>query len=346
MVSIIIPVYNTAKYLHQALDSVINQTYSNLQIICINDGSTDNSLSILEKYASSDNRVQIITQKNAGLSAARNRGLSKVIGNYVMFLDSDDWLDLNTVEMARRQLIEKEVDIVLWGYKKEYSSKSIPVQVWNNEHMFTGATIKQLNVRLIGLLGAELKNPALLDSLGTAWGKLYKAHLFSVSNTKFTDTKIIGSAEDILFNIELFSYAKSAYFSNEIWHHYRKDNATSLTKTYKRELTTQWQNLFNRLQHLIERFHLGDSAYEALENRKALAIIGLGLNELEAEKSFTRQNIRIRALLATPWLSNALKRLPLNFFPIHWKLFFYLAKKNNNLLLSILLRVIKYILAR
>lgn len=344
MVTIIIPIYNTARYLHHTMNSVVNQTYRNLQIICVNDGSTDQSLSILKEYAKIDSRIEIITQENSGSSSARNRGLESAKGDYVLFLDSDDWMDLNTIEIARTHLIEKDVDIVLWGYKKEYSSKSIPVQVWNNEHLFTEPTMKQLNVRLIGLLGAELKNPALLDSIGTAWGKLYKSHLFSVSNTKFTDTKIIGSAEDVLFNIELFAYAKSAYFSNETWHHYRKDNATSLTKTYKRELTSQWQNLFNRIPPLIEKFHLGDSAYAALENRKALALIGLGLNELSNKDINGWDGIRM--LLKTTWLHSAIVKLNIRALPFHWHFFYWCARNQFYIPVYFMLKSIRLLINR
>lgn len=326
------------------MNSVVNQTYTKLQIICVNDGSTDDSLQILEKYAATDKRVQIITQNNSGISAARNRGLTEVKGDYVMFLDSDDWIDLNTVEIARRCIIEKEVDIVLWGYKKEYRVTSIPIRIWNNERKLDGSSMAQLNIRLIGLLDPELKNPALLDSIGTAWGKLYKSHLFSVSNTKFTDTKIIGSAEDVLFNIELFAYAKSAYFSNETWYHYRKDNATSLTKTYKRELTSQWQNLFNRIPPLIEKFHLGDSAYAALENRKALALIGLGLNELSNKDINGWDGIRM--LLKTTWLHSAIVKLNIRALPFHWHFFYWCARNQFYIPVFFMLKSIRLLINR
>ena len=94
-VSVIIPVYNVEKYLRRCLDSVINQTLQELEIICANDGSTDNSAKILEEYKKIDPRIQILTQENLGLSAARNTGLKTAKGEYVSFVDSDDWIDLN-----------------------------------------------------------------------------------------------------------------------------------------------------------------------------------------------------------------------------------------------------------
>ena len=92
MISIIVPVYNVEAYLPQCLDSLINQTYQDLEIICVNDGSTDGSLEILQKYQSKDKRIKVVSQKNQGLSGARNTGISQATGEWIMFVDSDDYL--------------------------------------------------------------------------------------------------------------------------------------------------------------------------------------------------------------------------------------------------------------
>ena len=97
-VSVIVPVYNTEKYLPQCLDSIINQTFTDFECICINDGSTDNSLSILEEYAKKDSRIRIISQKNAGLSNVKNVGIKNATGIYITFIDSDDFVSLDYIE--------------------------------------------------------------------------------------------------------------------------------------------------------------------------------------------------------------------------------------------------------
>lgn len=99
-VSIIVPVYNVEPHLRQCMDSLINQTYRNIEIICVNDGATDESGEILAEYAAKDSTIKVISQKNAGLSAARNVGFSFATGDYVMYVDSDDWIDLETCETA------------------------------------------------------------------------------------------------------------------------------------------------------------------------------------------------------------------------------------------------------
>lgn len=92
--SVILPIFNTEKYLKACLDSIINQTYKNLEIICVDDGSTDGSLKILEEYSSKDSRIKIINQQNQGVSAARNVGIDNATGDYVSFVDPDDWVEL------------------------------------------------------------------------------------------------------------------------------------------------------------------------------------------------------------------------------------------------------------
>ena len=115
-VSIIVPVYNVEKYLCQCLESLVHQTLTDIEIICVNDGSTDNSLGILNKYAQLDSRIKVFSQKNQGVSSARNLGLEKVNGEYITFVDSDDWIELNACEILYNTAQERNTDILLCSY--------------------------------------------------------------------------------------------------------------------------------------------------------------------------------------------------------------------------------------
>ena len=112
-VSVIIPVYNVEKYLSECLDSVVNQTLKDIEIICVNDGSLDGSAEILEEYAQKDNRIKVITQENRGVSEARNSGLKIASGEYIAFLDSDDYIDLKFFEQLYKRGIESNSDVVV-----------------------------------------------------------------------------------------------------------------------------------------------------------------------------------------------------------------------------------------
>ena len=123
LVSVIVPVYNAAKFLPTCLNSIINQTYQNLEVIIINDGSTDNSPDIIEQYNEKDNRIKAFTQKNQGLSGARNTGLSKATGDYVTFVDSDDKIEPTMIEKLLSALNEAESDIAVCSFKEIFKNK-------------------------------------------------------------------------------------------------------------------------------------------------------------------------------------------------------------------------------
>ena len=109
LVSIIVAVYNVEKYLKKCLDSIIKQSYRNIEIICVNDGSTDSSLKICEEYQEQDSRIIIITQKNQGLSAARNTGIKNSKGEFIAFIDSDDWVDPQFIELLLKECKDNNV---------------------------------------------------------------------------------------------------------------------------------------------------------------------------------------------------------------------------------------------
>ena len=116
LVSIIIPVYNVDQYLSKCLDSVIHQTYHNLEIICVNDASSDNSLEILKEYASEDNRIKILNNAhNKGLASSRNIALKAVRGDFVLFVDSDDWIDVDTIEHCVENIKRTRADFIAFG---------------------------------------------------------------------------------------------------------------------------------------------------------------------------------------------------------------------------------------
>ncbi len=123
--SLIVPVYNVEKYLEKCLNSIINQTYKDFEVIIVIDGSKDNSESICKKYAENDNRIKIIKQKNKGLSEARNEGIKKATGDYLLFIDSDDFIELNLLETLNNAL-EKDIDLIRFQANNIIDEKIIP----------------------------------------------------------------------------------------------------------------------------------------------------------------------------------------------------------------------------
>lgn len=344
LVSIVIPVYNVEKYLRQCLESVVNQTYENLEIVCVNDGSPDNSLGILEEYANRDSRFKVITIENQGLSGARNVGTEACTGEFLMYIDSDDWVDINTVELAVDAIRNHSVDLVLWNYAKEYAQYSQPVKVFAAKSLFKGDDYIRLHQRLVGLTGKQLDHPEKCDSISTAWGKLYRTSIIKSNHIEFVDTKLIGT-EDLLFNAEVFIYCSSAIALPDCLNHYRKSNVSSLSRRYVPHIFEQWTELQRRLKIVC-----ADKEYlqQSVSNRIALSTIGLGLRIICSRSySFKKKKSLLNEVISTPRYKKAYQQLEIEYLPIHWKVFFLCAKYQFTLgLMALLLMMRKYVRRR
>lgn len=342
LISIIVPVYNTENYLEKCLYSLVNQTYKNIEIIIIDDGSPDNSMNIIQKFVLADNRVKVISQKNQGLSGARNTGMNNANGDYIMFIDSDDWIEIDTCEKAINASEKYNADVVFWSYIKEFSDSQKDNYLFDKtEILWSEKNINQLSRRMVGLVGDELANPQSIDNLVTAWGKLYKKSV--IGDVRFTDTKIIGT-EDALFNIEVFLGINSAVYIPDLLSHYRKDNESSLTHNYKEKLVSRWKEMYSRIKILLDRNDMSREYYDALKNRICFGLIGLGINLAEDKKmSFKEKKKEIYNILSMNHYQIALKDLDFSYLPIQWKVFFKLAKNNNALLLLWLLKIMDYL---
>ncbi len=341
-ISIIVPMYNTSEYLSRCLESLIHQTYKNIEIICVNDGSTDDTLEKLKEYAKQDERIVIINSKNEGVSLSRNKGLNKATGEYITFIDSDDWVELDTCEIALKNAIEYNADVVFWNYIKEFQNKSVPLLIMGEEKIVykTSSETKQLQRRFLGLYGTELARPEHADSLSTVWGKLYKAEIIKKNDLKFVDLSTIGVCEDGLFNLNCFEFVNCAVYLPNCFNHYRKTNSGSLTKRYRKMLPQQCNNLHKLMNEYIELKNCDGDFKEALNNRISMSIIGLGLNTLNADKDFNKLK-EIKRIISSVQYRSAVKNLSLKYFPVHWRFFFFFAKYKMPICLYIMLFCIK-----
>lgn len=344
MISIIVPVYNVEKYLRQALQSIVRQTYTNLQIICIDDGSLDGSRTVLEEYAQGDSRIEVYSQNNAGCSAARNLGLKYVKGEYLMFVDADDWMDAETCERAVEQLESERADLVLWSYCKEYGMHSDRVLIWDKKRVFSCDEMPVLRRRILGLTREEMNQPERMDSLGTLWGKLYRSSLFLDNEIRFVDLAEIGSAEDVLANLYVMAHANRAVYLPECYYHYRKTNDVSQTRNYRPRLRSQWKCLFSRMEAWRGEFDCSAESRCVLNNRMAYALVGLGLNELSSGLSPACHLRQISEILHADWYRVAVKNLDLSYMPVHWKAVFFCAKHHMTWGVFCFLLIIKYII--
>lgn len=345
-ISIIVPVYNVEEYLEKCIESLIGQTYTNIEIIFIYNKSTDNSLQKLQQYQKKDSRILIIEKENEGVSIARNRGVNLSTGEYIMFVDSDDWIDLDNCEKALKTIEKEQADILMWSYVREFHNQSLKKEIFNEEKLvFSEEDRRKIHRRFIGVLDEEMARPENADALCPVWGKLYKRELIVNNHISFVDLQEIGTYEDGLFNLEVFNFAKKVVYVNQFYYHYRKTNNASITSKYKPNLAEQWKNLFDRMEQYIECNHLGTEYKKALNNRIAMSILGLGLNEMNSEKSNLQKLKTIQRIISQTSYRTAYKALQLKYFPLHWKVFYGCAKYKCGLGIYMLLFMIKKIIS-
>lgn len=346
LISVIIPVYNVEKYLKKCLDSIISQTLKEIEIIVINDGSTDNSGKILDKYAKNDNRLIVIHKDNEGVSEARNEGLKYVHGDFVSFIDSDDWVEPEMYEVMYNAAIEKKVEIVMCGYVREFvnHSKIKIMDIQDGSFMKTDEIQHWFVRRMIGPIFNEKLITENLDMHSVVWNKIYRTHL--VKNNTFCSLKEIGSCEDLLFNLVTCYQANSIMYINRSYYHYRKTSVTSVSSSYRTNLLQQRCNLIEKVRMFINQNNCPIEYHEALNNRICLGVMGLGLNIISRNNN---SNLlikikQIKNMLSSNQITFAFQTFNSTKLSPHWKMFYFFAKNKMAVCCYFMLKVIKLLI--
>lgn len=341
LISIIVPVFNQERYLEKCLDSLVNQTYKNIEIILIDDGSSDGSSAICKRYAATFSCVTLFQQKNSGVSAARMVGISACRGQFIMFVDSDDWVDYDICNVLYSALKRFKADAAMCGYSREYGKESRPKCVVGDSTILTGNQIERI---LCGPLGDEIAMPENMECFNTLCARLYP--LESIKQKKMIDLSIVGTSEDLLFNLSCAAAVGTTVYISRPLYHYRKDSIGSVTSSYKPNLIEQWNNLFDCIEvHIVEN-GLGREYTQALDNRIALSVLGLGLNATTDKAPLLTKIFRVQECLSDSRRRAALMNLEIRLMPLHWKVFYGCAKRGFSILVCVMLEIIQIIKRR
>lgn len=220
VISVIVPVYNVENYLAKCLDSILNQTFSNIEIICVNDGSTDNSRKILETYKNKDSRIKIVDKKNGGLSSARNAGIKVATGEFYSFIDSDDWIDITMLEKLYNNMLEHESDISICAvHQFDETNQRIDD---SNPYYTLKYFEKTFDNRAFSYVDTK---PFIMDVCVMAWNKLYRRSLIEKCNAEFPDGLIF---EDGPFFFTIFFKTQKVSIVRDFLYYYRINRKNSI----------------------------------------------------------------------------------------------------------------------
>lgn len=321
-ISVIVPVYNVEKYLKQCLDSIVNQTYKNLEIIIVNDGTKDNSMEIVEEYLS-DSRVKVINKENGGLSSARNRGIEEVTGEYISFVDSDDWIELNTYEELIKNLNNE--DVIIFNYSRIEDS--------------TGEKIETQHIKDEEMADLEKEYRYLYSKIAhNCWNKLYKIDYLKKNNFKFLEILY----EDVFWNLQIIYSTTDIKILNKSLYNYRVNRKGSImssrkdnNKEYLEKQYKAYRVIFESIEEYInqnkENYSAGKMVYilaereswrAKLEEKLEFREIDIYLKKylLKEKKNEIANKILIKKLNETLKSKNVIKISGLNLFDkLYWR---------------------------
>lgn len=270
-ISVIIPVFNVEKYLNECLDSICNQTFEDIEIICVNDGSTDNSLVILEEYASKDSRIKIISQQNQGLAASRNCGFAHSIGKYVYFIDSDDYLELDALKKLYNNAISNNSDMVMFKFQKVDDFRNVHRRgvAFNIDRFFGDIDYSNFTFTY-----KEVKSQ-VMNSAFSACLKLYKKEF--VDSLDFTFPVGL-NFEDVPVHVKVMIEAERISFVPESLYNYRSNPDSILNSS------ANGFDIFKVID-LVEDYLKSNDYYDEFENEFISFKIAQILIYLKTEKS-------------------------------------------------------------
>ena len=240
-ISVIMPVYNSEKYLNKSIESVLGQSYKDFELILVDDGSTDSSGKICDEYAVSDTRIKVIHQANGGVSKARNTGIARSVGKYILFLDSDDEMDQNLMEENFKIIEKLDPDILIFNFRYVFPDHTTENGFKQNK-LFFGDNRKFFDEKLEKVVENELMN--------APWNKIIRKEMIQNNNLHFDERFSI--LEDAMFSISACTVANSICVNSNIYHSYNIWGSGSLR--------TKWsENRFEAIKELykLERRYCG-----------------------------------------------------------------------------------------
>ena len=220
LVSVIVPIYKTEKYLKKCINSIIAQTYEKLEILLIDDGSPDKCGDICDEYSKADTRIKSIHKKNGGLSDARNVGIDLATGKYIMFCDSDDWIERDIISIAVSEMEKTDIQLLVWGFSADF--------VDSEENVKSSRTC--LTNQFINTMAMNAIDNETVGLLGYAWNKLYIRDL--IINSQIYFEKGTSLIEDVLFNAQVIKKCNALSIIGIVGTHYIQRDRISLGKSY------------------------------------------------------------------------------------------------------------------
>lgn len=253
-VSIILPIYNVSKYIERSVNSLLNQTYNNIEIIMVDDGSTDDSLDVMKELKKIDKRIKIFTQENLGSGLARQKGIDNSTGEYIIFVDPDDYLEVDAIQNNIEIMKNENPDVIVNGYFSKFINK------------LGNTSSESFKPSIYGIYNREKFIDNFVNfseiSIRPLWNKMYKKNFLTKNNIIFGNQPV---GQDAIFNLDVYNYVESIYIDRKVYYVYDNTRINSSAKKYNPDRFIYDINIANKMKCLFENWgKLYESEYNQL----------------------------------------------------------------------------------
>ncbi len=333
-VSIILPIYNVEKYLDKCLDTLVNQTLKEIEIICVIDKSPDNSIDICKKWAAEDNRIVIIDKPiNEGLGLTRNAGLEVATGEYVAFVDSDDYVDVEMYENLYSFAKEYKLDASFCNYARD-TNGSISSSNEPTKELFFDNHFKTTQF-MLDMVGPEPSYPHDVKYLVSVWRSIYLNKIIKEYHIKFESERNVVS-EDIFWNIDFLMHTNRSGYIPFVGYYYRY-NTVSLSRTYNHEKANKMLDMLCLIREKLNSYFPNDCSAYLLNYQRMVFYIFRNLIKYESVVNIENNRQKhIKALLENSLIHDVMSEYPISKMTIDRRFFsFCMKKKLVRLLITI-----------
>lgn len=334
LVSIVVPAYNVENYLERCINSLLTQTYKNVEIIIVDDGSTDKTPIIADAYQTKYRQIKCIHKKNEGLGLARNSGISISNGSYITFVDSDDFLEPSFLEKCISFIDETNADTVITSYYRVFKKEKKAVKrSLNNEKMNNTQIHSNLIPRLLGSLPKKIDTFAM-----SAWGILYDNQIIKSHCIKFVSERLVGS-EDIMFNMKYLSYSNETLLTDYCGYNYC-ENEDSLTTSYNPNRFMLHKNLYLQEKDLIYSLNLPHNTVLRLDWQFFIHLTMAIKQEINKFGIFSQTTYKhTYKLITDPFLKKILNNYPIHETDLKHRLFLNSVKRKLTFLVCLMVYI-------
>lgn len=320
-VSIIVPMYSVEKYVEQCIDSLLNQTLQEIEIILVDDGSPDRSGDIADDYAKKDSRIKVIHKKNGGLGPARNTGIRVATGEYIGFIDSDDWANHQMFARLYEAAVKNNADIVVSGHCDITNG----VITKTKRHPLEGQTLnssKQIMEIRKNLYGHKLDDDEVEAFPMSVWIAIYKRELIFDNKIEFKEIL----SEDIIFNLSAYKYANVITFTGDTDYCYRKDEQPSITQTFSEKKLLRYQDFLTVLAKMASKEDDKDCVIRAKRTAIDYCRLYVGIVR-NSNASFKEKKEYIKIFAHTKEITKCWEGYPIKNLPLQQLIFHKMIEK-------------------